>query len=489
MRRAADRPARVAAAALAAVLALCAAASPFQERFRRTAPPPNPLEQLRLPTVETYRISNGLLLGFARVPDAPLVSIHLVVLAGEADDPPALPGLAEFTARMIVRGTALLSADDVERQLEALGAELSISVSPDHTVFSLNLLAENLDPALEILSQLVRFPAFQGQDADAVRRTMRYDLLARERDPEFVARRELGRQVFASHPYRMAYYGDDVARALNGRDAGAFFKKYYRPNNAIFVCAGDFVFQSITRRVSRIFNTWPSVPVERAPLPPLEPGDREKVCFVEVPQTANAVVAVGNVAPALSWPDAFPFMVLNQLLGGTATSRLLLNLREDKQYAYYALSRADYHRAAGIFVADALVKPSAVHAATMEILKEMRSLAAEKADSLEVEQAKSLLIGAFPLSLEPLTRFSAQAALLPTLGLGDALWNGYYDNVMMVNPENVMEAARRYFRPRPVVVIAGSADRVAEHLREFDRVEVYDVRGNLQQVIQKGAAR
>jgi predicted Zn-dependent peptidase len=113
----------------------------------------------------------------------------------------------------------------------------------------------------------------------------------------------------------------------------------------------------------------------------------------------------------------------------------------------------------------------------------------ERASSFEIEQAKSFLIGNFPLKNEPLTSFSLEVARIKTFNLGDDHWNRYYENIILVNLERVLATAQRFLQPRPAVVIVGNEDLIADYLREFDTVDYYDISGNLRSTIKKGVEK
>ncbi|MBN2408605.1 MAG: peptidase M16, partial [Candidatus Aminicenantes bacterium] len=106
--------------------------------------------------------------------------------------------------------------------------------------------------------------------------------------------------------------------------------------------------------------------------------------------------------------------------------------------------------------------------------------------TFELEQAKSYLIGNFPLQLSRPETFSRRVADLVTFSLGDAHWNRFYDSIMPVDADQIFEVARKYLRPRPVVVIVGDKDILLGHLREIDRLDVYDLKGTLLYTLIKG---
>lgn len=477
--------------------ALCASAAFFmcgekaagQERFRKSAPYPEPLAELRLPDIQNVTLSNGLKVTVAQKSGSAFVSVQLVILAGERDCPDNVPGTAAATASLLSRGTPALSSSDIEERIEAIGADFSSRVFLDYTIFIMDVLEENLDQALEILSLMILQAGFSDRELEGLKRTSYYELLEKGKDPEFVARAHLARLLFQGHPYQKGVYTEDVIRNITRKDIQAFHGRFYRPNNALIILSGNLNLTTASRKISHYFNTWTPRPVERESLPEQKPNDKDIVCVVDLPQARDATIYAGNLIMPLSSPDYFPFLVLNQALGGTTSSRLFMNLRESKGYAYYAFSETEFFKSCGLYWAKARVTPSAVYGAVQEILKDIRGLAAEKISSFEIEQAKSFLIGNFPLKNEPLHALCYRLSLIRAFGLGDEHWNKFYDAIMLVNVNRGFETAQKYLLSKPVVVIVGDRNAVADYLRDFDRIDVYDAKGKMRFTMMKGVER
>ncbi|HYA48940.1 MAG TPA: insulinase family protein, partial [Burkholderiales bacterium] len=215
MRNAAGKLSLAVACLVAAALAGGAARpAAGQERFRRTPPLPDPFRELKLPAIETAELSNGLVVAVTRRPGFPVVTIQMVVLAGEADSPPNLPSVATLTARMIGRRTKEYSADDLENMVESIGGDFSVSVSMDHTVLTFHAPAEYLDRALELLRLMILSPEFPELEVATAKRVVSYELRDLERDQEFLGRRQLLRVLFSGHPYGSSTFSWDVIRRV-----------------------------------------------------------------------------------------------------------------------------------------------------------------------------------------------------------------------------------------------------------------------------------
>ena len=460
------------------LLALCLLPTWGQERFRKFPPFPEPLQALALPRIESVRLSNELTVAVGYKRGLPFINLQLVIWSGESSSPQGLPGVATFTAEMLSRGTARESAADLEERIEAIGGIFSITTSHDYTLFTFSFLDEYLDEALEILGLMVLQPAFFEREIATMKRILFYDFLEKYKDIEFVGQRHLLRMLFRDHPYRNALADEDVLRNINREDIQSFYNQHYRPNNAIFVLVGNLNLSVASRKVSHFFNTWRSSPLEKASLPSLRPNDTPKIHLVDFPKSRDAMIFLGNIIFPVGDPDYFPFSVLNQVLGGTPHSRLFMNLRESREYAYFAFSDFELYRSGGIFWVRAMVIPQACATSIQEILREIEKMAREKISTFEIEQAKSYLIGNFPLQIEGLEAFSFKLAEIMTYSLGDDYWSRFYENIMLVDSERVFEVAQKYLLPQPVIVVVGDKNLLFDYLQEYERIDVYDIKGD-----------
>jgi zinc protease len=458
-----------------------------QDRFRRTPPLPDSFQELRLPEIQSITLSNGLTVAVTRRPGFPLVTLQVIIMAGESESPVNLPGVAALTARMMGQGGRTYSADDMENGIESIGADFSVQISLDDTVLTMHVPAEALDRSLGLLKMMVLEPDFPDAEFNTAKRVYHYELLEKKKDPEFVGLRQLLRFLFEGHPYQTGTYAEDVIKFITPKDVAAFYGHFYAPNNAVLSVSGDVDPAAAARKVSQYFNTWSRREVERPSRPSPPANARERVCFIEHPTSEEAVILVGNVIMPPTAPDYFPFLVLNQVLGGTTGSRLFMDLRESKGYAYRAFSGAEFFRACGVYWAKAWVPTDKIYLSVQEIIKVLKGLSSEKAEPVEIEEAKSYLIGNLPLKFEPLDGYAARLAQVIALGLGDGHWNKASDNLMLVNVEKVLQAAQKYFPPQPVIVIVGNRQWAAEALKDFPAVEVYDSTGVFKMTLHKGA--
>jgi zinc protease len=314
---------------------------------------------------------------------------------------------------------------------------------------------------------------------------MFYDLAIRSTDPEFLARRLVLQILFESHPYRKMIFDQGEIKNMSRRDVVSFYGKHYLPNNAKLILTGNINLETASRKVSRFLSPWQRKELEPSYVPLLNPRDTMKICFIDLPQARDATIFMGNTIFPIASPDYFPFVVLNQIIGGTPNSRLFMHLRESKAYAYYAFSETQFFRGCGVFLVTSRVRREVTYEAIQEILYELDSVRKGNIPSQEIEQAKSYLIGNFPLTIETFESLSSKVAEIQAFDLGRDHWERYFENVMRINSDMVSNMGQKYSLHTPVVVIVGN-NEILDYLKEFDQVSVYSIDGKPRYDIKKG---
>ena len=456
-----------------------------QERFRQNAPPPEPWPDVRLPRLESNTLKFGLPVTVVFREPSPVMSLHLIISAGEQSSPDKLPGLASLASGIFGQGTQLHSSAEIEEQIERIGGSFSALADRDCILIAFHFLEENLDQALDLLAEMILLPRIGDREIKIVQSVISSELTARERDPVFVGNRILGSLLFRGHPYEKYAFGRSSIRNWTVRDLQDFWDKNIRPNNSQVILAGAVNINIATRKISHALGTWAPRELPRPALPPPRPPDKDRVCFIDLPQSRQVAISVGTVLPPLVPAERFAMMTLCRLLGGSINSRLFLNLRESKSFAYETGSRPEFYRAGGTFRASAVVRPEVTAASVREILSEIRRLAREPATTDEISDAKSNILGGFPLQLDRFDEFSGYIAAMKASGAGEEIWSRFPANILAVDAASVLQTAQKYLSQPLLTVIAGSRELCREALAEFDEVEIFDARGQYLETLKK----
>jgi predicted Zn-dependent peptidase len=436
-----------------------------------------PAPPLVLPPVRRSQLANGLPVLVVERSRLPIVDVLLVLRSGAAADPLALAGRASLTAELIDTGTPTRSETDIARALDAIGARLESSANWDYSTIALQVLAAQLDTALDILADIVRRPTFPADEFRRGRDERVAAILQDLDDPDTLAGSAIVRAIYGAHHV----YGtppSGTRRTVEGmeRDAlVAYQRRHYHPGNAFLVMAGDVEEGAAVAAVDRVFGSWQAAaPPEGAVPAAMEPG-ATTIHIVNRAGAPQSELRIGTVGASRSSPDYFPLVVLNTVLGGSFTSRLNLRLREEGGYTYGAFSSFMFRAGRGPFIAGAAVHTDVTAQAIGESLTEMQDLREQPVPADELERARNYLTLGLPRSFETNGGIAARIAETEVYGLGDAYWPAWPERVRAVDAAAVERVAQQYLDPgRMTIAVVGDAAQVRAPLEDLGAGAVVD---------------
>lgn len=465
------RAARRAVIALAATAATAAAQSPD----RGTRPPLGPVPDVDLPDARRATLDNGLKLVTVPKHGVPLVQVNIQVHAGHVLDPGDRPGLASLTADMMDEGAAGRSALEIADAFEQLGARFSIGARRHTTDVSLRVPVGRLDAALALAADVLLRPDFPAEELERKRAERLTALIRRHDEPNAIANVLFGRVLFgADHPYGRDGAGDERSlRAMTVEDLRAFHDARFVPSNATVIVAGDIDPEDARNRIGTAFGAWSGDPAP-APVLSAPPQVRGRTVYlVDKPGSVQSVIAIGRIGVARDHPDYYALEVMNTILGGSFTSRLNQNLREDKGYTYGARSSFDFGLVPGAFRAGAAVQTQSTGPALAEFMKELEGMRTDIPEE-EVHRARNNLAMGFIQGFQSVAQVAGQVGEVVEYGLPDGWLDEYVDRVLAVESEDVRRVAREYVDPANlVIVVVGDRSSVEAPIRALDLGQVH----------------
>jgi len=431
-----------------------------QQRPDRSTPPRlGPTPQLNLPAIAERRLSNGLPVWIVEAHEVPLVQVSLLVRTGGGDDPADQFGLASLTAAMLDEGAGTRSALDIADATEFLGATLGASASFDVSAVRLNVPVARLTAALPIMADVVLRPTFPSEDLDRLRQERLTALLQARDDAGSVASTAFARRLFGdAHRYGAGLTGTRVTlEGFTAADLRAFHAASYQASNALLIVAGDMTADAMLGLLETHFGNWSGTGAapSRAPLAAAPQPAARQIHIVDMPGAAQSQIRIGWVGVPRSTPEYFTLQVLNTVLGGSFTSRLNQNLREEHGYSYGASSRFDMRLAAGPFLAGAGVQTDKTAEALREFFNELNAIG-EPIPADELDKAKNYVALSFPSEFETIGDLASSLEQMAVYGLPGRYFADYIANIQAVTTTDVQRAASIYIQPeRFIVVVAG----------------------------------
>ena len=459
------------ASRLAVLLLLAPALAAAQQAPNRSRPPALAAPtKLTLPSIDKRELKNGLDVWLVEAHEVPLVQVNLVIHAGSGDDPPGAFGLASLTAAMLDEGAGDRNALQIADEIEFLGAELSATSSFDASAVRLNVPVRALPRALSIMADIALEPTFPADELERLREERLTSLLQARDDPAAVAAAAFPRVVFGdAHRYGTSAVGTTkTLAAFTAQQLKAFHAERYRPANATLIVVGDITAATVLPLLETAFGSWTGERTARAAVPAATPPPARQVTIVDMPGAAQSAIRVGTVGVARSTPDYFPLQVLNTVLGGSFTSRLNQNLREEHGYAYGANSRFDMRLAPGPFLAGANVQTDKTAESLTEIFKELDAIR-KPIGGDELAKTKNYLALGFPGAFETIEDLAGRLEELAIYGLPDQYYANYTAQIGAVTAAAAQRAATAHIEPGTLaVVVVGDRARIEPGIRALN---------------------
>jgi zinc protease len=351
----------------------------------------------------------------------PVVSCDMTVPSGASSDPKGKAGLAYVTANMLDEGAGTRGAIDLARAIDDLGARIHTDTNADASFVSLTVAKRNFAPAFGLFGDVVARPRFEPAEFKRVRDLWHNELLQREKDPDATARVVYRAVLFGpEHPYGHAWDGTPkTAGAVTLDDLKRFYAGAWRPDRATLVCAGDVTPGELAALMAGSLGTWkaPATPAPEPIAPPEPRGPWPRLVLVDRPDAPQAVIAAVRPGISAASPDVPALWRVNDAIGGSFTSRLNQDLREEHGYTYGASSRYSLSRGPGQVVSRANVVTDKTGEALSAMLADLHKFADGGMTDDEVARTRSQARGDLVSLYETVEAIAGHLAGDAALGL------------------------------------------------------------------------
>ncbi|MCZ6486268.1 MAG: pitrilysin family protein [Acidobacteria bacterium] len=448
---------------------------------RSRLPQPGMPPQPDFPELRRATLSNGLKVIVSRRRSVPLINFNLLVDAGYAADRDSVPGVASLAMDMLDEGTSRRSALEISEELAHLGARLRTGSNLDLSTLSLSALKSELDSSLEIYADVILNPTFPEQEFKRLQQEQLARIQREKTTPtQMVLRVFPGLLYGRDHAYGNPFTGsgtEESVSSLTNEDLINFYRTWFKPNNATLVVVGDTTLQEIVPRLEKHFQPWQAGPVPAKNLPVVEQRLGSAVYLVNKPAAVQSIIFATHVAPPANNPDELAIDTMNLILGGTFTSRINMNLREDKGWSYGARSSLYGARGQRPFVVRAPVQTDRTKESIVEILKELRQITADRPPTEEeFVKIRENRILRLPGSWETIAAVGNSIADVVRYGLPDDHYETYPEKLRNLKLAQVSEAAQRLIHAdRLIWVIVGDLAKIEKGIRELNLGEIYRV--------------
>lgn len=447
--------------------------------FRNQAPAPLPPRPIVIPAPRETVLSNGLTIVVVEDHRLPLVNYRLAFRVGTAFDPPLLPGLTDLLAGLLPEGTESRTSREIAEEVARMGASLSAGANSDYTIVAASSLSQFNEQILDLMAEVVLQPSFPENEVELAKQNTKESLRQQRAQPSFLASEMVSRVMFGEHPYAIVAPTPESIDRSSREEFVKFHRDKLVPNSAVFIVVGDVQHEAIVRKLESLFSTWERGAdlVTDFPAPPVR---TERVAYlVDRRGSAQSNIVIANSGILRTSPDYFPMLLMHTVLGANASSRLFMNLREDKGYTYGAYTNLDARRTAGTFRSTAEVRTPVTGDSLKEFFYELDRIRNEVVSEKEIRDAKSYLTGVFPIRLETQEGLTDQLVQIKMLNLPDDYLQHYRDRVQAVTAAEIQRVANKYVKPdEAAVIVVGDGSLVLDQIKPYvGEIEVYNTSG------------
>ena len=449
------------------------------EIFRNQAPAPLPPRPIVIPAPRETVLSNGLTIVVVEDHRLPLVNYRLAFRVGTAFDPPQLPGLTDLLAGLLPEGTESKTSREIAEEVARIGASLSAGANSDYTIVAASALSQFNEEILDLMAEVVLQPSFPENEVELAKQNTKESLRQQRAQPSFLASEMVSRVMFGEHPYAIVAPTPESIDRSSRDEFVKFHRAKFVPNSAVFIVVGNVKHEEIVGRLESLFSTWQrgAELVTDFPAPPVR--TKRTAYLVDRRGSAQSNIVIANSGIVRTSPDYFPLLLMHTVLGANASSRLFMNLREEKGYTYGAYTNLDARRTAGTFRATAEVRTPVTGDSLKEFFYELDRIRNEVVSEKEIRDAKSYLTGVFPIRLETQEGLTDQLVQLKMLNLPDDYLQHYRDSVQAVTTADIQRVANRYVKPdEAAVIIVGDGSFVLDQIKPYvGDIELYSTTG------------
>ena len=461
-----------------------AATGADRRQLPKTGTPPD----LSLPMLQRDTLSNGLKLVLAERHQAPVVQFSLIVDAGLAADTTDRAGTAKLTLDMLDEGTQALDALQVAARAESLGARIGAGSIQDSSYISLDAIKARLADSLALYADVVLHPAFPDKELARLKPIRLAQIQQEKTEADGIAFRNYRRLIFGEgHAYANAGSGNGteaVVQAMTTDDLRTFYRRWVRPDNATLLVVGDTTLAEVKPLLERHFAGWkaPAEPLPTKNVAPVKLPAHSRVFLINRTGAEQSVILAAHAAPPKSDPDDIAMTLANTTLGGLFTSRLNMNLREDKHWSYGASSGVVDARGPRPFYAYAAVQTDRTAESAREVLKELSDIRGKRQiTATELRQAQDSQVLSLPGSAETTPEIASLFLNILTFGLPDSYYNELVRVTRAQTPDSAQAAIRKLVHPEALTwVIVGDLAKIEGPVRKLGlgEVKVLDADGN-----------
>jgi len=427
-------------------------------------PPP-----LVLPAIARRRLDNGLSIAMVQIGAVPKAGVRLVLDLGDIDEAADEVWLSRLAVEFLNEGTAVRDGEAFAETVAGLGGDLAVESDDDTTTLRARVLSEHAPALVRLIAELARTPRFPGDELPRLKADLQRRIDLARAQPQMLALARFRSALYGEHPYGRVFPADGMLDGFTTERARTFFEQNGGAARAALCVVGRFDPDTVMAAIEQSFGDWPAGPPLGARLP--SPHSERAVHLVDRPGAPQTTLYVGLPVPHPLDPAWVPLSVTNALLGGAFSSRITMNLREDKGYTYSPRSLISLRRRDAHWLQLADVTTAHTGDSLHEIFSEIDRLRAEAPALDELENSVRYVAGGFLMRYASVASLADQLDFLDLHGLDDDYGTRFVDRAYALTPADIRDTAHEYLRPEAMTIVAvGDGAIIRDQLAPYGRL-------------------
>jgi zinc protease len=446
-----------------------------KEADRTKAPEVNKNVAAGFPALQRATLKNGMKVVLTRRAESPTVVASLMFDAGYCTDKMGgRPGLARLGMDLLDEGTKTMTSLQINERLQLLGASLNTSSDLDNSYVNLNTLKQTLDPSLDLMADVVLNPSFPETDFKRLQEQQLSAIRNEKKQPQGMVMRVMPALLYGeNHPYGMPMSGsgnEDDVRAMQLADIKGFYQRWLTPGNATIVVTGDISLEDLVAKLEKRFAAWPKGNAPKKVIPEVPAANSKgKIFLIDRPESQQTTIIAGYLTKPYGSVDEVALEQMTNVLGGDFTSRINMNIREDKHWSYGAAAFIQNTRSQRPFLVWAPVQTDKTKESVVEILKEMNDfVGAKPMTTAEFEKTKQNTVLGLAGRWETNGAVNFDVRNMLKYNLADDYYKTYSTKVQGLTLADTQKAAQMVVQPKDLGwFMAGDAAKTLPSLEQL----------------------
>lgn len=427
------------------------------------------IQPLHVPELQTFKLKNGMTVYLMEKSQLPLVQISLYANGGSVYEKTDELGLSSLVSAMMLEGTKTRSSLQISDEIDFLGINLYPFSGLEQMGVNLFTPLSKLDAALDVMKDVTLNAIFPKEELERKRKEMLVNLVQEHDEARSIATKGFNQLVFGgSHPYGRSTNGNEkTIRSFTVEQLKNYYSDVFNPNNSYFIVVGDIKKADLQKKLEKEFAGWKAGKSKTLQHFEAKQVSGRVVYLIDKPDAAQSEIRIGRIGVSRDTKDYYALKVMNTILGGSFTSRLNQNLREEHGYAYGASSGFAMRNSKGYFIASSSVQTDVTDKALTEFMKELTNISSVSDD--EMKRAKNFVALGYPENFSSVQSVAGNVAEKVTYKLPDTYFDSYMKNILAVTKADVERVAKTYIDTNNLVIlVVGDLSKIETGIRALN---------------------